>query len=343
MRFLKYLIFIILIFVIGLAIYIGVQPNSFEVNRSRTIEAPAAVIYDNVIDYRNWEAWSAWVEKEPDLKISYPEQTEGVGGHYSWEGKDGPGKMKTISAETNRSIQQELQFADYEPSQIEWTFEPTEDGMTEVNWKMKSEKVPFMFKAYGLMAGGFDNMIGPDFERGLERLDSVVVNSMKEFMVGIEGIREYGGGFYLYVSSNADNTNISNKMAENFGTIMQFVRDNEVQTYGMPLTVYHEMDNNAGTVIMSNGIHVTERINVPPGSEVLCGYIPKTMALKAVLKGNYTNLQQAWGIAMQHMLENRIQPSDIEPFEIYTNDPGLVPNPANWRTEIYIPVKTVDQ
>jgi len=27
-------------------------------------------------------------------------------------------------------------------------------------------------------------------------------------------------------------------------------------------------------------------------------------------------------------------------FEIYTNDPGMEPNPANWVTEIYIPVLT---
>ena len=25
-------------------------------------------------------------------------------------------------------------------------------------------------------------------------------------------------------------------------------------------------------------------------------------------------------------------------FEVYSNDPGLIPNPSEWRTEIYIPV-----
>ncbi len=67
MKFLKYLLFLILIAIIGFAIYVAVQPNSFEVSRERTINAPASVLYDNVIDYKNWEAWSAWVEKEPDF------------------------------------------------------------------------------------------------------------------------------------------------------------------------------------------------------------------------------------------------------------------------------------
>ncbi|MBT8259651.1 MAG: SRPBCC family protein [Bacteroidia bacterium] len=339
MKFLKYLIFIILIVVIGLAIYVGVQPNSYEVERSRTIEAPAAVLYDNVIDYRNWEAWSSWVEKDPDLIVKYPEQTRGVGGHYSWEDKDGAGTMKTISTELNKSINQEMQFDDFEPSQVNWTFEPTEDGKTKVNWKMSGDKVPFMFKAFSVISGGFDNMIGPDFERGLEKLDSLIVLDMQKYLVEIEGIREYGGGFYLYVSSNADDSNIAMKMAENFGEVMRFAKANGVQTIGMPLTVYHEMNNEAGTVIMSNGIHVSENIPTPAGSNVLCGYIPKTKVLKSELFGNYTNLQHAWGQTMQHMVENQIQPSDIKPFEIYVNDPGLVPNPKNWRTALFIPVK----
>jgi hypothetical protein len=25
-------------------------------------------------------------------------------------------------------------------------------------------------------------------------------------------------------------------------------------------------------------------------------------------------------------------------FEVYSNDPGIVTNPAEWRTEIYVPV-----
>lgn len=52
MKSLKYILFLLLILVIGFSIYVAVQPNSFEVTRSRTIKAPAAVIYDNVIDYK---------------------------------------------------------------------------------------------------------------------------------------------------------------------------------------------------------------------------------------------------------------------------------------------------
>ena len=63
------------------------------------------------------------------------------------------------------------------------------------------------------------------------------------------------------------------------------------------------------------------------------------MVLKTVLLGNYTNLTQAWAETMTHLSSNNLEASDIKPFEIYTTDPGQVPNPADWRTEIYIPLK----
>ena len=71
MKIIKYLLFLLLILAIGFAIYIAVQPNEFDVQRSRTIEAPTAVVFNNVNDYKNWKAWSSWIEKNPETKITY--------------------------------------------------------------------------------------------------------------------------------------------------------------------------------------------------------------------------------------------------------------------------------
>jgi len=56
-------LFFIIILIITSFTYIAIQPNSYDVKRTRTIDAPAAVIFNNVNDFRNWEAWSPWVEK----------------------------------------------------------------------------------------------------------------------------------------------------------------------------------------------------------------------------------------------------------------------------------------
>ena len=339
MKSLKYILFLLLILVIGFSIYVAVQPNSFEVTRTKTIKAPSAVIYNNVIDFKNWEAWVAWVENDPSTIITLSEKTKGIGGSYSWKDKDGIGTMKTLETVSNTSIGQELQFDDFHPSKVNWTFTPNEDNSTNVTWNISGEGLPFIFKAFNVVMGSMEKQIGPNFERGLEKLDSIVVSSMKAYSVKINGITEYGGGFYLYKTTNASNANISEIMGQQYGSIGMFMGQNNIAFNGMPFTIYHDMNMENGSVIMSNGIPVKERIIITDDSNVLCDYLPKMKVLKATLKGNYSNLSEAWKTTMTYIAENSIEQSEQKPFEIYTNDPGQFPNPADWITEIYIPIK----
>ena len=118
MKTLKYILLLLLILIIGFSIYIAVQPNSFNVTRTKTINAPQSVVYNNVIDFKNWEAWSSWIEEKPETVITLAEQTEGVGGSYSWEDEDGVGTMKTIATVPMTSITQEMQFGDFAKSDV---------------------------------------------------------------------------------------------------------------------------------------------------------------------------------------------------------------------------------
>jgi effector-binding domain-containing protein len=339
MKFLKYLLFLMLIAIIGFAIYIAVQPNSFEVSRERTINAPSAVLYDNVIDFKNWESWSSWVEKEPDLKLMYPEQTKGVGGSYSWEGKDGLGRMKTLATTQNSTIDQEMQFDDYHPSKINWTFEPTADNKTKVTWKMNSDKVPFLFKGFAAVSGGFDKMIGPDFERGLEKLDSIVVSSMKIYSINVDGITEHGGGFYLYNSTSCKMDEFKTKMVEMMTKIGVFVEKNNVAMAGAPFVMYHKWDEENNAVMFSCCVPTTARV-ITTESGVLTGKMKPFKAVKTTLKGNYENLKEAWDTAMKYIPDNGLEFTENGPMiEAYLTDPMTEPNPANWVTEIYLAVK----
>ena len=338
MKALKYFIFILIILIVGSCVYVGVQPSSYDVTRTKTIKAPVNVVFEQVNDFKKWYDWSPWIEKDSTLKFEYPEKTNGEGGSYSWTGKDGKGSMKTLAVYQTDSINQELQFEGMSPSTVYWKFNKVNEG-TEVVWGMKADNMSLIQKAFVLFYGGMDNMIGPDYERGLEKLDSVAIESMKKFEVGVIGVKEYGGGYYLYKTTNATNANISQMMAQQYGSIVAYMTQNQIQMNGMPLTVYQEMNMEDGTVIMSNGIPVSEKVDINDDSGILCGYIPKTKVIKTVLKGNYTNLSAAWAATMRYIAENNLEQSELKPFEIYTTDPGNYPNPADWITEIYVPIK----
>ncbi|WP_255449808.1 GyrI-like domain-containing protein [Seonamhaeicola sediminis] len=247
--------------------------------------------------------------------------------------------MTTLETIPNRSIQQEMQFAEFPKSDVSWAFKPTDDGATDVTWTISGKDLPFGFKAFTTFTGGMEKQIGPHYERSLEKLDSIIQLKLKAFSIHINGITEYGGGFYIYKTTSATGANISDIMSKQYGEIMGYMAKNNIVASGMPFTIYNEINTENGNVIMSNAIPTMSKVNVESGSEILCGFIPNTKVLKTTLKGNYENLPKAWEAAMKHIAENGLEMSEIKPFEVYSNDPSNFPNPANWVTEIYIPLK----
>ncbi|MCB4800387.1 transcription activator effector-binding protein, partial [Tamlana sp. PT2-4] len=85
-----------------------------------------------------------------------PEQTQGIGGSYSWEDQDGIGTMKTLATTPNQSITQQMQFADFPPSQVTWNFKPNKDGTTNTTWTISGKDLPFGFKAFATFMGGME-------------------------------------------------------------------------------------------------------------------------------------------------------------------------------------------
>lgn len=339
MKSIKYILFLLLIAIIGISIYIAVQPNTYEVTRSRTVKAPAAVIYENVIDFKNWKEWSSWIAEDPDIRVELGDKTAGEGAVYRWNDDGDVGTLTNVSTDKPNTIQQKMQYNDYPPSDVIWTFEPNGDGTTDITRTISGKNLPFMFKAYLTFTGGMEKEIAPHFENELEKIDSIVVNGMMEYDINIEGITEYGGGFYMYKTTSSTSSNISNMMAKQYASILNFINDNAIKMNGMPFTIYNEM-NADGSVIMSNAIPVPNKVTVAEDSNILCGYMERTRVLKTTLQGDYINLAEAWKKAFQYAQVNQLEISDQKPFEVYTNDPGDVPNPANYTTELYIPLKS---
>lgn len=339
MKALKYILFLLLLLSIGVVIYIAVQPNSFEVTRSRTIEAPAQVIYNNVVDYKNWEAWSSWIEKQPNTKITYAENTVGEGGSYSWIDDDGAGAMKTLEVNPNKSITQELQFGDYDPSTVLWTFESTDASKTNVTWKMTNDKIPFMLKGYAAFSGGFDAMIGPDFERGLEKLDSIIVASMKVYSVKVDGIAQHGGGYYIYNTTSCKIDDLESKMTEMLPKVAAFANNNNVAMAGAPFVYYHKWDEPNNAVMFSCCVPTTSQV-ITTDSDILTGQLEPFKAVRTTLKGDYKNLKEAWDATFEYIEKYKLIPSETGPMlEVYLTGPMTNQNPAEWITEIYVAIK----
>ena len=340
MKALKYIFFLILITIIALAIYIAVQPSEFSVTRTRTINAPAAVIYKNVNDFKNWKSWSSWAEKNPDMKITLPELTQGEGSSYTWEDKDGIGTMTTIETNTNKSIEQVMQFADFPSSDVSWKFKPNADGSTDVSWNITGKDLPFGFKAFTAFMGGMEKQIGPEYERSLEKLDSIVLLGMKKYSIVVaKETTQHSGGYYIYNTAATTLDDFKTKVATMLPAVVTYAQKNNITMAGAPYVLYHKYDEENNAVMFSCCVPTTARV-ITTGGTILTGQLAPFKAVKTTLNGDYSNLKEAWEKATKSIKTSGLEQDENGPnIEAYLNTPINTPNPADLKTEIYIAVK----
>ena len=311
MKFLKYLLFLLLIAFIGMAIYVAVQPNDFEVTETKTINAPKAVIFEIVADSTDTD-WSSFWKMSETLQ-------------------------KSVSKD-NDSIHQTFTSNRIKNSELKWFFLSNPDGSTTVTRTLDADKLSFMTKAKFAFFGDNEADISDQFKNDLEILDKKVAVSMTAYSIKVDGITDYGGGFYMYKTISSTSSNMIASMTKQHSELLAFMNAHNLTASGMPLTIFIEKDEESGNVIMSNAIPIREKVIVAEDSNILCGFMERTRAVKVTLNGNYTNLNEAWATARKYLKDNNLEASEMSPFEVYKNDPTNIPNPAHWITDIYIPI-----
>lgn len=168
---------------------IASRPDTYKVERSATMDAPADVVYGRVVDFHGWQAWSPWDAMDPGMKKTY--EGSGKGATYHWVGnKDvGEGQMTIVELKPNEQIDIKLDFIKpwESTNRTQFTFQAAGDKTT-VTWTMLGS-LGFVEKAMGLFKS-WDEMIGPDFEKGLAKLKSGAEAEQQKRIVAAKAAEE---------------------------------------------------------------------------------------------------------------------------------------------------------
>lgn len=154
--------------VVVLVAVVATRPDSFRVERSLEIGAPAAAVFPLVNDFHKWQGWSPWDQLDPGMKRTFEGAPAGSGAVYSWTGNDkvGAGRMTILDSQPDQRVAIKLEFIKPFESSSDTRFTLTPSGSgTKLTWSMEG-KSNFMTKAYSLFVD-MDKMVGADFERGL--------------------------------------------------------------------------------------------------------------------------------------------------------------------------------
>lgn len=164
--------------VAAVLIYASTQPDSFAVQRTTTIKAPAERIHVLIDDFKRWGDWSPWDKIDPALKRTYSGAERGKGAIYTWEGNKevGAGRMEITESSAPSKVVIQLDFLKpFEAHNItEFSLVPQGDA-TQVTWKMQGP-APFVTKLMQVFVS-MDKMVGKDFETGLANMKAIAEKS----------------------------------------------------------------------------------------------------------------------------------------------------------------------
>ena len=156
----------IVLIVLGVGLFL---PKEFSVERSIEIEAPPELVFDQVNSFRNWEAWSPWIARDPTITNRYSGPEAGVGSKVEWTSEgSGEGSYTITISERPKRIETLLDFGGGQPS-ARWSFEPRGEGVL-VTWGLQGNTTGPLG---GYVAPKMDDWVGAQYEDGLARLKAV--------------------------------------------------------------------------------------------------------------------------------------------------------------------------
>jgi len=157
-------------------IFIFTRPDSFRLERSAQIAAPANAIFPLINDFHEWHRWSPWEKLDLNMTKTFDGASAGPGAIYSWSGnkKAGEGRMTLLESSPDNRVSIKLEFMKPFKCTNHAVFQLAPEGSgTQVNWIMTGNN-NFMGKMfYPFM----DKTVGKDFEQGLANLNSVAQKS----------------------------------------------------------------------------------------------------------------------------------------------------------------------
>lgn len=150
-------------------------PKDYTVERSITINAQPAEVYPFVVDLKEWPKWGVWFKRDPNMTLNYSGPDRAIGMRSQWtSATEGNGEMEITQLEHNKRVIYRLYFPDFDMGSTGEVVISEVDSGTQVTWTDKGSVDNNPVNRFFVLF--IDDLIGPDFEMGLENLKTLVEN-----------------------------------------------------------------------------------------------------------------------------------------------------------------------
>jgi effector-binding domain-containing protein len=335
MKFLKPFIFFLLAVLVVTAILSMLMPTKQKIERSITINAPAAIIYQQLIKLENFNTYSVWSQQDSTIKYTLTGSDGTVGAATSWTGNpeiSGDGKIEILSLEENKTIKHKLSFTKPKKGTAESVFTLKEtNGVTTVSWNFDLA-TPRPWNIFNLFSS-LDKEMGADFEESLITLKTAI-----EKINGTVPAKTY-------------DVQLMNFPATTFALIRQQVKWSDLLAFfeeHLPI-VYQEAQNANATPGTATGLiyewdeknqqaDIAAAVPVAAGTKidnpiVQATNIPASKAVFVNYSGAYDKLPDAYNSIRQYLSDNKLK-AKTPSIEQYFAGPANEKDTTKWITKI---------
>lgn len=347
MKIFKYFFYLLLVVVLGTATYIALLDGKFSTERNTTLIAPQKLAFTQINELKNWPAiWLA----DDSIPVIFGDKKQGENASINWHGeRDNTTEISLTNTELKpTSYLKQKAISSKKPIgqteyQIRWTFDQQNDSL-EIAVEIKGRQ-DFWAKTINLIQRNTPGeVLDKKAKRSLKRLHHRLSKKMEDYSIDVEGLTKNKATPYIYLSfaSKNDPGIISEKREKSLKTLKNYVADNNLKQNGKAFMVFTSMDKEQGNVTVSAALPLKNKIG--PGdktSNILLGALPRQRMVKSILKGDYKNIPKLWEATESYMYKNDLEEKTEEaaPFEVFVKRQTDSKNPADWITQLYIPVK----
>ncbi len=334
MKFLKWLMIIIVVIVGIVMIYGASQPSQMTVQESIVINAPASQVFEEIRDFNAWDKWSAWSKIDTTMEQSYEGEMGKVGYKNSWESENpmvGNGSQEVVEIRENEYMKTKMLFNESAEENFA-SFELSEDdGETTVVWDMVGAETPFYAR---IMNTILKPIIVESYKTSLKDLKNIVEskptkvpNPLNLEVVDLEEMS------IISIKDSCTAEEMSSKMTEIYTELGIFMGMNGIKASDSSLSMYYTYSPEK--VVFEPAFPIGQEVT--EGGRVKVSKMNDGKALKAVFLGDYAGLEEVHEAIDEYAKLSNIELADYC-WEVYINQPGKVGD-DELETHIYYRIK----
>ena len=326
--------------VVLIVLFLGfgfVLPRQVQIERSITIDRPAANVFAVLDGFKRFNDWSPWAARDPKAKYTVSGPASGAGAKLAWEGDPktvGSGYQTIRLSVPYSRIAVALDLDGRDPANANFVLTPEGPG-TRVVWSFDTDLgMNPLSRWFGLM---FESMIGPDYEEGLanlkrllERLPATDVAGVTAQAVQVEAVPVA----YVEGACGKDEAEIARTVAASFGEVTKFLASRKIAPAGAPITITTRWDDSGYAFDAALPVAA-----IPPAADARVRFKQTYAgpALKVVHRGAHRDMPALYDKLDAWAAIHGFEPNGPS-WEEHVTDPGSTPE-ADLLTNVYLPVK----